>query len=347
MKTGFVYFIKNGEVKVEELTYNLNCTLEKKPFIGRSTIISLEEEKNGVLECDVMKIYRSYLDSGYSVVRIAPLFDISDEKIEVSDVCQMDIIVNQTIGLKDAFYLRNIVEDIESRNICDFYSSYLYNEHINMFGVLDYDYHATNQGRGIACSSVLPYFLNEKLGTLNTKEKIVVSAYRNFDLDRMLMDGTSKNYLLNNGNAGVIVVSDSKVYKSTVKKMQHGEEFDVILSQISKRGHLFSNSGFKEMIENPEFVFISLYLKNLVVWANTKDEMNDFQKEYLKNLAYHLKDLNQELTDKGDNELINVAYYSGGVKVIEEIIDTGSTVLDFVEFVDSDFDVNFKDKKIM
>jgi len=351
MDSGNIYFIKNGKVLSFKLEYDkefILSKLENRFDDYYSTAISNEEKEfsRDYNSDDAMMIYRNFLDEGYSVVRIAPLFHFSlneEEKIQNSNNYHVDVMVSLNVGFEDASILQEVVEKLEENGYTKGHSAiYLRNEHINMFQNKDYDLWISNHGA--PCSSVLPYFLKEKLQTLNEEEKRVVSYYRNFDLDRMLLENEAQSFPLTNDNAGVIVVDKEEVYESTTKKLQHGEEFNTIFSNLGKEELILSCDFLWDKADVLENILIQVCFKEIIIWAPEVSKLNDYQKEYLKDLSYRLNDLNEQIKKRGDITPLQVFFYAG-TTVIEDYSENQQTVSDFREFVDSGFDVDFKNKK--
>jgi hypothetical protein len=293
MDIGKAYFFKDGQVRFINLTITEEELDAACAEVDTHMIIPLvSSEEHGfnsnvnLTNTSTLEIYNQYIKAGYSIIRYCKTFDMDYTSANITLSTKCDCVVSLKITEEDAFNIKSVFESLEPKKAFD--KGYVYNINRNMFNEIDYDYYDPSQNRGILSSEILPYFLKEKTNKLSLEEKEIVDTYRNFDLEKLLTYDIPKEYKLNNGNAGIMVIAPDNMYVSTCKKMQHKCEVDMILGHI--RPDIDSNSDIMEYTEKSKSIIIQVCKGELIIWF--PKHIKNYQANQIRTLIDFIKQIN-------------------------------------------------------
>lgn len=131
------------------------------------------------------------------------------------------------MSLEDANNVNKFIDELEKE---PFWNINLYNYYMAEFG-LDYDYvnkMGMDQEGEVSLWEKSMYFLKEKTSTLTLPMKEMMKKYREFDLNRLLVDETLEALPINNRNTGTIMISDKEEYRKCNQKGQHSGSIDYL-----------------------------------------------------------------------------------------------------------------------
>lgn len=297
---GYDYFIKDGKVAQRKLHTNKTELIRIANSLSYSCtipILALEEQKHlnaMTSQDDYFKIYKDFLESNYTVIRIAYsfYFKFNDNKqIEKIQFYDKGIYAYVPIEMSKESYNKIMkifnkeVQNTNSRNL------YIYNV-ISHNSELDYDYLSSVQiNRNYHISESLDVLLREKINCLTEEEKVMLNEYRDYDLKSIL----TVNYLdkkISHGNAGSIVITPNSTQERTIKKHQHGSE---IRWSLYKEGLIdFDNDDcIWDLSEKTNSIIIQLCLGEAILWLNPLEKRTPYQQvelERILNSIYAIRD---------------------------------------------------------
>lgn len=254
--------------------------------------VSEEEAKKMTNE----EAFRALNDGGYSIIKNyrGCKSPETNELFIASNITKEDATL--IIKNEDQFLAENENRRVEIHN------------RVNYEKADEYDY--VDSLQSVRCKEekkekileIINTFLNEKNNQLNKYQKEMLDHYRRFDLERMLTTDERQKYALNDGNAGVIVITPDTTYASTCRKEQHGAQVTSIMQNYyyndfqKNRNFTFMPSSAEP--EGPE-VFHSIMIQvsydenyPLIMWKPEK--INEFQYQQLIKLTKEIKKIEQK-----------------------------------------------------
>lgn len=293
---GYLYILKDGKVSYSSLTLlksEIQKIIASRIYNGIVCGVTSVEERdmlnsNSSYFLSSETVYSELIKKGYSVIKVSNLFKI-DSDFSNTGRSDVECFISKKINKADRDNINSLLSQIKDDNINE-YS--LYNYYNGEYGN-DFDFNYTkNKGK---YEKVLDCFLREKTNELSDEERKMFDKYRNFDLEDLLTESNTK-YSVNNANAGVIVISNSNIYKSTVKKQQHGEEVIYIYNYINKEyANELKNKPIEDVVLDSSSVIIQVNLNELIVWMPTI--RSEFQNSELQKISEIVSKINS-LSDK-------------------------------------------------
>lgn len=131
----------------------------------------------------------------------------------------------------------------------------------------------------------LEVFCKEKLGTLTKEEQEYLNDYRKFDLEALMSKDMSSN-LINNENAGVIVISPTKYSEAVTTEMYHEPEIKKIIGD-SLTEHEFELFNCCGICRKTQSIIIQIFKSNFCLWMpplNEENKLSDFQMAMLEQI---------------------------------------------------------------
>lgn len=274
MNIGTVYLIKDGKVVNYELSINKTRLPKREgnPFI--STVTSSIEDVNPLSTKSDFELYSSYLKAGYSVIKKAKYLSFDDD-ITITDRNKITVMLPLKMNDEDTKIVSDMFNE-EAKNE----TNTLYIESANKDELgFNYDYYMLNTYSNFTASEYLSSFLDKKSNHLTQTEEDMFNKYYNFDLKTILTDDVALRYPVNNTDAGVMIITPDKVYKRTLRKLQHGPELCDLMSNIHH-----SDLKGKTILELLEYndILIQLSLGDAIIWM--PKEVNEYQLEQVSAL---------------------------------------------------------------
>lgn len=298
---GRVYLIKDDEITSKVLHTNeqqlneMNVNRIANSIIAGPTAL----EENGTL--NFLGEYKKFLDQGYSVIRVADTFQLRyDENGLVSygvDGKDMYMMISQNISMESYDKITSTV-----RLLTDSFNmekQYIYNIHKHDSGN-DYDYLDYGQTNpNYSMSEKLDILLREKLNRLTQEEQKMMDEYRNYDL-KAILTSDHLSAKINNGDAGIIVITSDKTFEKTVTKLQHGAEIDWCLEQEN----LTNEGSIWNLVENNNSIIIQLCYGEAILWLNSYNKRTEYQQSELTRIMVDMKQIINDGYDLNMNAAI-------------------------------------------
>ena len=315
---GQIYFFKNGQIQSSNLTITEDKLLNTlKTRQERGIILSDEEEKLLPSNTDKVFPYTPYLkliEEGYSIIRYQEYYDIN--KLPV-----VDIILAEQITSVDRENIEACTQKLNSpkHNHIYNYVNSPYGKRFEFYDGLLSNNYSNKPITSIPTLQVLPYYLKDKTDELTEDEKKMFEKYRHYDLvDVLIGNNQSKYPLINNSNAGVIVISSNKTEASTLKEMKHSKEFKVILKFLHPNLKFNRRFSIMDIVNDTNDILIQLYDHQLILWLPEK--LNNYQINELKKLIIQVKEINKNCL-KNHQSLVDMysSFCEGDIAELEDI----------------------------
>ena len=289
---GRVYLIKDDEIIPRVLHTNekqlngMNANRIANSIIAGPTAL----EENGT--SNFLDEYIDFLDQGYSVIRVADTFQLRyDENGLVSydvDGKDMYIMISQNINMESYDMINSTVRLLTDSFHIE--KQYIYNIH-NHDSMNDYDYLDYGQTNpDYSMSEKLDVLLREKLNRLTQEEQKMMDEYRDYDL-KAILTSDHLSAKINNGDAGVVVITPDKTFEKTVTKLQHGADIDWCLAQEN----LAYEGSIWDLVENNNTIIMQLCYGEAIIWLNSYDKRTEYQQSELTRIMTDI----QQIIDSG------------------------------------------------
>ena len=196
--------------------------------------------------------------------------------------------------ISEASYMafKRIFRDLEN-----FYEkskkSFIVNHNFESLGD-DYDYVTEYGYSSGSILGIADCFCQEKLDKLNEEERDLISNYRQFDLEKILV-GNYTGLPICHGNAGIMIITEENTIKSTVKTESHPREirkfFKMLYDENSIPGSV-SNATYCGLFND---VIVQIAKNMVLVYA--PKELTAYQKKELSDLWTNVKQLSKNSAD--------------------------------------------------
>lgn len=308
---GNLYYIKNGKIECKEmLLSDINLKIQKETASNGAIKLYSDDEMTKVGKKD-FHLYDEELSNNITVVRKAnkAINDLGD--ILILEDFYIDIYIPKNVNILDFNALDNILKSLDRDK--------------NLFGITnirndDFDFYDWSYNRFITDSDVsliCKYYYKEKLGMLNEEEKEMFSKYRNFDIEKLILEDFGR-YPLNNNNIGIIMLTENKNIKKAGIKSNHKNE---VISEIQKLGNLPKNLNYIDLVNLYNLVLILVTKDSIIGYVN--GNINDYQKILLEEIINEIKGLKLKRNDLicGCNVILNGnIVYSGDFENLKDIL---------------------------
>ena len=118
----------------------------------------------------------------------------------------------------------------------------------------------------------------------------MMDEYRDYDL-KAILTSDHLSAKINNGDAGVVVITPDKTFEKTVTKLQHGADIDWCLAQEN----LAYEGSIWDLVENNNTIIMQLCYGEAIIWLNSYDKRTEYQQSELTRIMTDI----QQIIDSG------------------------------------------------
>lgn len=327
-KIGELYFFKDNVIKVENITTNEDLIRD----VCRQMPLSCEIDLIGKEEYDIVSIindndhkyndediYRKYLDDGYSIIKVANLYNVNNTSCDLADAKKVTCMVSYNINKnvrnninKTILEIEQEIEKVEKKEII------IENFIIGDLGK-NYDKYSGPDKRNHTKSvDALDYFLREKTNELTEDEKVMFKKYREFNLEDLLTIDYKSIYPINNSNSGVIIITEDKTVSSTCKKDQHGLEI-IDITNVLHPNLDTKKMNVNERVNATSDICVQIFTGDMII--NLPDNMNEYQIDQLNILMDNTRLINDKNIANEKEEILVAGQYVNNLEEKYRSID--------------------------
>lgn len=275
------------------------------------------DKNNHKLTNNPMEAYKEYLDKGYSIINSYGFKAKKDGNLE-DDISSLEVILADKL---DRESINNIYDSFdELKDVSK--KTEIYNLRKTDYSD-DYDWLDSSQC-DFNLNNAISILMRAKTNNLNEKEQEEYNHYVNFDLEEILTKDNKEKYPdINNDNAGVVVITDDKIYSSSNHKMQHGAEMDTIIKSVHNDQDDLSMLDVAQKANKHNDIIIQL--------ANYQDKG-----EVLTWLPKEISDSQKELLSSFNSQVNDIITKNPDVKIEKSASIVGDSLADETKEVDID-----------
>ncbi len=299
---GKVYFIKDDAVSIKDVSLSNNDLRKQKlPGLGRRIMLhSSEELKMG--QADLYNTYKCQLDESYTIVRAIHPAMCDMGEINIFPEYEIDIYIPFKPNLDDVTRLKEVLDIYKEEKE---YAFRIINCREDDYDLYDYDnFSYIKRNIGDICE----YYYKEKNNVLTPLEQEMFDRYRNFDLHNLILEDYY-NYLLNNRNAAIFIVTPRETIKKTVTKSFHKREILSSLNHLLTLSDVDKSVSYSKLVSDYNLVLGFITKDSIGVYVNS--DINDYQHKKLEEFVdevYDVKTYKEDLITNvnviKDNEIV-------------------------------------------
>ena len=299
---GKVYFIKDDAVSIKDVSLS-NNDLRKQmlPGLGRRIMLHSNEELE-MGQVDLYHTYRPRLDENYTVVRAIHSAMCDMGEISILPQYEIDIYIPFKPNLDDVTRLKEVLDIYKEEKE---YAFRIINCREDDYDLYDYDnFSYIKRNIGDICE----YYYKEKNNVLTPLEQEMFDRYRNFDLHNLILEDYY-NYLLNNRNAAIFIVTPRETIKKTVTKSFHKREILSSLNHLLTLSDADKSVSYSKLVSDYNLVLGFITKDSIGVYVNS--DINDYQHKKLEEFVdevYDVKTYKEDLITNvnviKDNEIV-------------------------------------------
>jgi len=294
-KFGNIYFFKNGNIEERDLTI-LDSSIRKLKLITnydiKLDILSDEEMSNSIDNLEtrtsqIEDVYRSLIDDGYSIVRMAKELIFYGKNIDFATY-KTDVIIAEIVTPQDRVKIEEVInEHINNINKEKFHLNNLESFYHGKY----YEYYHSNFTT-INILNIMDLFLRDKSKELNVDDRILLNTYRTFNLENTLLKNNSE-VTINNRNNACIVITPTEIFKQPLKSKDLREEIIKVNKSINPK-LLLENKSMNGIVISSRSIIIELkYYEVIINIPGTIDDLflNNYQITQMKIILKQIKEL--------------------------------------------------------
>ena len=273
---GNIYFIKEGQL-LKKKAFVSEDNIKKQSYKGLSKALKLysdEELDNGNKE--IIDIYKRNLDDNTTIVRAYHKAISSMGEVTILDDYNVDIYIPPKVSMLDLKALQDILNNYDSTSLT--ITNYLDND----YDFYDYTYNYSKEER--SPFKICECFYKEKNLLLDNDLREMFFKYRDFNFASFILEDYSK-YLLNNRNAGVVIIMPDLIVKKSVTKSFHKDE----ILDVLKRFYQINSTSYIDLVN--DYNLVIGFITNDIISCYVSDSINDYQRNELSLLIKDSNDL--------------------------------------------------------
>ena len=274
---GNLYFIKDGQVLKKD-AFISDDNIKKQSYRSLSKSLRLysdEELDNGNKK--ITDIYKRNLDNNTTIVRAYHKAISSMGEVTLLDDYNVDIYIPSKVSMLDLKDLQDVLDNYDSTSLT--ITNYLDND----YDFYDYTYNYSKEERNPF--KICECFYKEKSLLLDNDLREMFSKYRDFNLASLVLEDYSK-YLLNNRNAGIVIIMSDLIIKKSVTKSFHKDE----ILNVLKRFYQINSNSYIDLVS--DYNLVIGFITNDTISCYINDSINDYQRNELFLLIKDSIDLN-------------------------------------------------------
>ena len=295
LEDGCMFFFNKGKYIRIPLKY---YSLSQSKLTTRHSKVSRTEEKfisKKEGETYDEKLYNSYIQKGYSMLRIMPIF-LRDEVVDNQFL--ETISIAPEITKQDADNIREVFnelrEEYKNRHVAE--QTYIHN--ITNEGPTYYYHNGINNEDVDSTQEFIQTFMRYKLGETSKQENEIIKKYLNFDLRDIFLSDNSSTGINHRNEAVVMITSKGNRYSETKKKRQHKDETqEMIRNKLKKE---VEDIEVEDLALKYNLILIRIFKTDrnmMVIHTPTKptvEQLNEFA-----TFLTELETIDAELKEKG------------------------------------------------